>query len=60
MIGKLVLVALAVIVFLAMLGKLRLPERPKPPAVEKARKCPGCGAYMGGDRPCATPGCRGA
>jgi hypothetical protein len=59
MIGKLVLIGLALVLFLAMIGKLRLPKAPEPPAVEKARKCPGCGAYVVGDAACTTPGCRG-
>jgi hypothetical protein len=39
-----------------------LPARPPgpAPAVEAARKCPDCGAYVVGSRPepCARPDCR--
>ncbi len=61
MIGRVVLVLVAVALFLAIIGKLRLPQvpqRPKDKAVESARKCPGCGAYVLADQPCTSPGCR--
>ncbi|HET9067891.1 MAG TPA: hypothetical protein VFN28_04550 [Amaricoccus sp.] len=60
MIGRIALLALAVVLLLAIIGKLRLPKPPGRPAVQAARKCPECGAYMVGDGPCTTPGCRGA
>jgi hypothetical protein len=60
MIGRIAIVVLAVALLLAMIGKLRLPKAPGRPAVQSARKCPACGAYMVGDGPCTTPGCRGA
>ena len=44
MIGRIILIAAAVTLLVAMLGKLRLPRPPERKAVERARKCPGCGA----------------
>jgi hypothetical protein len=57
MIGRIVLIGLAVLLLLAFIGKLRLPKRPERPAVQKACKCPRCGAYVVGHAPCASPGC---
>jgi hypothetical protein len=63
MIGRVVLLLIAVAIVLAMIGKLRLPRLPRRPAgkaIEPARKCPDCGAYVVGSRPepCARPDCR--
>lgn len=58
MIGRIILIAAAVTLLVAMLGKLRLPRPPERKAVERARKCPGCGAYVVGEGGCTTPGCR--
>ena len=58
MIGRVVLLLLAVVLLLAILGKLRLPKRTERPAVQAARKCPDCGAYVVAGQPCTTPGCR--
>lgn len=57
MIGRILLIGLAVVLLLAMVGKLRLPKAPGRRAVEAARKCPGCGAWVVGEGPCTTPGC---
>ena len=59
MIGRILLVAVAVALLLAMIGRRRVPKEPDRPAVQAARKCPGCGAYVVGDGGCATPGCSG-
>jgi hypothetical protein len=63
MIGRVVLLLIAVALILAFIGKLRLPRLPKRPAgraVAQARKCPDCGAYVVGSRPdpCDRPDCR--
>jgi hypothetical protein len=58
MIGRAVLLVIAVGLLMAMIGRWRLPKPPARPAVQSARKCPDCGAYVVGDGPCTTPGCR--
>ena len=58
MIGRIVLLLIAAALLMAILGRLRLPKPPGRPAVQSARKCPDCGAYMVGDGPCASPECR--
>lgn len=35
----------------------RVPPKPRGPAIETARKCPGCGAYMVEGGGCTTPDC---
>ena len=35
----------------------RVPRKPRGPAIETARKCPECGAYVLGAGPCDSPGC---
>jgi hypothetical protein len=57
MIGRVVLLLVAVALLMAMLGKLRLPKRPERPAVQSARKCPDCGAYVVAGQPCTSPEC---
>lgn len=57
MIGRVVLVVAAVVLLLAMIGRRRVPGPPETKAVERARKCPGCGAYIVGQGGCTTPGC---
>jgi len=40
---------------LAMFGKLRMPKLPKVKPrkpIQTAKKCPKCGAYRIGDKPC--------
>ena len=58
MIGRVLLILIAVVLLLAMLGRLRLPRRPQRPAVESARKGPRCGAYVMAGQPCTSPECR--
>jgi hypothetical protein len=58
MIGRIVLLLIAVAIVMAMIGRLRLPKPPGRPAVQSARKCPDCGAYVVGDEPCTSPECR--
>jgi hypothetical protein len=58
MIGRVLLLLLAVAIVMAMIGRLRLPKPPRRPAVQSARKCPNCGAYVVGDGPCTSPECR--
>ena len=58
-----VVLFLLVTVILGVIGKWRLPGLPKRrpgPAVEVARKCPDCDAYVLGAKPapCARPDCR--
>jgi len=63
MIGRIILLTIAVALILAFIGKLRfpkLPRRPEGKSIEPARKCPDCGAYVVGSlpEPCARPDCR--
>ena len=60
MIGRVVLILIAVALLMAMIGKLRLPKRPERPAVQSARKCPDCSAYVVGSHPepCGRADCR--
>ena len=60
MMGRIVLILAAVALLVAMLGKLRLPGTPEKKTVERARKCPGCDAWIVGEGGCTTPGCREA
>ena len=55
-----VLLFLIVVAVLGAVGKWRLPRPPRGPAVEAARKCSVCGAYVVGPRPepCARADCR--
>ena len=60
---RMVLIFLIVLLVLGMIGKWRLPkvpQRPRGPAIEPARKCPDCAAYVIGrdPEPCARPDCR--
>jgi hypothetical protein len=53
MIIKAVLLFLVVIALLGMTGRFRRkPGDKSRPAVETARKCPACGAYLVGKTPC--------
>jgi hypothetical protein len=63
MIVRIVIVALVLLLVATRVRRwLRrhLPARSPGPAVEAARKCPDCGAYVIGSRPepCARPDCR--
>jgi hypothetical protein len=60
---RIVLVFLVVVLILGWIGKWRLPRVPQRrpgPAVQSARKCPDCDAYVLGSHPepCARPDCR--
>ena len=59
MIVRVALLVLIVALVLAVVGKWRRRELPggRRPAVEAARKCPGCGTYVLGPVPCER--CRG-
>ena len=63
MIGRAIMLLLAVVLFFALIGKWATPRVPRGrsrPAVESARKCPDCGAYVLGSRPtpCERADCR--
>ena len=63
MIGRAVMLLVAVVLLLAMIGKWttpRVPPRRSGPTVELARKCPDCDAYVLGSRPtpCERADCR--
>ena len=63
MIGRAVILLIAVSLLVAMIGKLRaprVPPGPAKPAVQAARKCPVCDAYVLGSNPspCARDDCR--
>ena len=61
MIVRMALLLLIVVLVLAVLGKwrrLELPRRRSRPAVEAARKCPSCGAYVLASEPVPCERCR--
>jgi hypothetical protein len=53
----LALLALACVKLRQWLGP-RIPPRPSGPPVEAGRKCPDCGAWVVGAKPCARPDCQ--
>ncbi|HYN45884.1 MAG TPA: hypothetical protein VES64_04255 [Allosphingosinicella sp.] len=60
MILKLLIVLVLAFVLLSMTSRYlrpKVPPKAKGPAIETARKCPECGAYVVGAGPCEQPGC---
>lgn len=60
MILRLLLLLVIVLLVLNLLGRWRLPKPRSRQAIEPAKKCPDCGAYVLGSppEPCALPDCR--
>ena len=52
MMSKIALLLLAVVILAGAIAKWRRPDAPKRNAIEPARKCPECGAYVVGPGPC--------
>ena len=61
MIVRAALLLVVLLIVLAALGRWRrIAQRPAPPPIESARRCPVCDAWVVGPRPepCARPDCR--
>jgi len=61
MIVRAALLLLLLLIVLAAIGRWRrIGQRPAPPRIESARRCPDCDAYVFGPRPepCERPDCR--
>lgn len=56
MISKIALVVLALVILAGALAKWRKPDAAQGKAIEPARKCDDCGAYMIGPGPCPCAG----